>query len=166
MSQHNLHAIIRQQQEQLAAIQIQIQALIARGAVVGRVVEGSNTGFHMEVARPSIFSREAGKIGEFIMVCKLYLRMKMKEAPLEEQIQWILSYVQGESADVWKGNMLEDLERGILEYETVGEFFMDIRKEFGRGDEKMVKAAELRRIEQEGKTMEEYMQEFQRAAML
>ena len=90
----------------------------------------------------------------------------MKEAPLEEQIQWILSYIQGESADVWKENMLEDLERGILEYETVGEFFMDIRKEFGRGDEKMVKAAELRRIEQGGKTMEEYMQEFQRAAML
>jgi len=29
MSQHNLHAIIRQQQEQLAAIQAQIQALLA-----------------------------------------------------------------------------------------------------------------------------------------
>jgi len=40
----------------------------------------------MEVARPLIFSGEAGKVGEFIMACKLYLRMKMREAPLEEQI--------------------------------------------------------------------------------
>jgi len=31
--------------------------------------------------------------------------------------------------------MLEDLEAGVLEYETVGKFLVDIRKEFGGGDE-------------------------------
>ena len=31
--------------------------------------------------------------------------------------------------------MLEDLEAEVLEYETVGEFLVDIRKEFGGGDE-------------------------------
>jgi len=36
MSQHNLNAIIRQQQKQLAAMQVQIQALLAEGAVVER----------------------------------------------------------------------------------------------------------------------------------
>jgi len=75
-----------------------------------------------------------------------------------------LSYVQEGSADIWKENVLEDLEEGILEYETVGEFFADIKKEFGGRDEEAVKAAELRRIEQEGRTMKEYVQEFQRAA--
>ena len=50
--------------------------------------------------------------------------------------------------DVWKENILEDLERGLLEYKTVGEFLADIKKEFGEGDEEMVKVAELKRIEQ------------------
>ena len=54
----------------------------------------------------------------------------MREAAVEEQIQWVLSYVWGGSADVWKKNVLEDLEIGILEYKTVGEFLTNIRKEF------------------------------------
>ena len=60
--------------------------------------------------------------------------------------------------------MLEDLKEGILEYETVGEFFADIRKEFRKRDKEAVKAVELRRMEQERRTIEEYVQEFQRAA--
>ena len=60
--------------------------------------------------------------------------------------------------------MLEDLEGGLLEYETVGEFLADIRKEFGGRDEKLVKVAELKRLEQGEKTMKKFMQEFQRAA--
>ena len=52
-------------------------------------------------------------------------------------------YVQGRSADTWKENVLENLERGLLEYETVGEFLTDIRREFGEGDEESVKVAEL-----------------------
>ena len=49
--------------------------------------------------------------------------------------------------DVWKENILEDLKAGILEYEMVGEFLTDIRKEFGEEDEKVTKIAELRRLE-------------------
>ena len=52
----------------------------------------------------------------------------------------------------------------MLEYEIVGEFLVDIRKEIGRGDEESVKVAELKRLEQEGKTMEEFVQEFRRVA--
>jgi len=50
-------------------------------------------------------------------------------------------------ADVWKKNILEDLKGELLEYENVGEFLVDIRKEFGGGDEELVKVAELRRLE-------------------
>jgi len=60
--------------------------------------------------------------------------------------------------------MLKDLEGEILEYETIGEFFANIRKEFGRGDKEVVKVAELKKLEQEGKTIEEFVQEFRRAA--
>jgi len=42
-----------------------------------------------------------------------------------------------------------------LEYETVGEFLTDIRKEFRGRDEESTKVAELRRLEQEGKMIEE-----------
>ena len=66
-------------------------------------------------------------------------------------------------ADIWK-NTLKDLKRELLKYEIVGEFLADIRKEFKGGDEKLPKVAELKRLEQEEKTMEEFVQEFRRAA--
>jgi len=76
----------------------------------------------------------------------------------------VLLYVQGGLANVWKENILKDLEGRLLEYKNVGEFLVDIKKEFGRGDEESVKVAELRRLEQRVKTMEEFVQEFRRAA--
>jgi len=39
-------------------------------------------------------------VAGFIMACKLYIRMKMRGVTVEEQIQWVLLYVQGGSADV------------------------------------------------------------------
>ena len=125
---------------------------------------GSNTGPQMEVAKPAIFNGEAGRVEGFVTVCRLYLRMRMKEVIVEKQVQWILSYVQGRSADVWKENILEDLEVGELEYESAGEFLSDLKREFGRGEEESVKVAELRKLEQGGKIMEEFVQEFNRAA--
>ena len=62
-----------------------------------------------------MFDGTPGKISGFIMACKLYIRMKIREVVVEEQIQWILSYMQGELADVWKEIILEDLEGEILE---------------------------------------------------
>jgi len=69
----------------------------------------------------------------------------------------MLSCVQGGLANVWKKNTLEDLEGGLLEYETVGEFLANIRKEFGKEDEESIKVAELKKLEQEGKMMEEFV---------
>jgi len=166
MSQLNLHEIIRQQQEQLVAMQVQIQALLAAQGGAGTEGEavGSNMGSHMEVAKPAIFNREAGKVGGFITVCRLFIRMKMRGNTVEEQVQWVLSYVQGGLADIWKENVMEELEAGEVEYESVEEFLTSLRKEFGRGEKESVKAAELRKLEQEGRTIEEFVQEFKRVA--
>jgi len=49
-----------------------------------------------------VFNREVGRMEEFITACRLYLRIRMKGATVEEQIQWVLSYIQGGSADMWK----------------------------------------------------------------
>ena len=125
---------------------------------------GSNMGPHMEVEKPAIFNREAGKVGEFITVCRLFLRMKLRRATVEEQVQWVLSYVQGGSTDIWKENVMEELELGKVEYELVEEFLTNLKKEFGGGEEELVKVAELRKLEEGEKTMEEFVQEFKRAA--
>ena len=150
----------------MATMQAQIQALLVAqgGAGAGGAVMGPNTGPHMEVAKPAIFNGEAGKVGGFIIACRLFIRMKLRGTTVEEQVQWALSYVQGGSADVWKENVMEELESGEIEYETMEEFFISLRKKFGGGEEESVKAVELRRMEQEGKTMEEYVQEFKRTA--
>ena len=60
--------------------------------------------------------------------------------------------------------MIEELESGKVEYESVEEFLTCLKKEFGGREEESVKVAELRKIEQGGKTMEEFVQEFKRAA--
>jgi len=56
------------------------------------------------------------------------------------------------------------LEGELLEYENIEEYLVDIRKEFGGGDKQSVKVAELRRLEQGGKTIEKFVQKFRRAA--
>ena len=89
MSQINLYEIIRQQQEQLAAMQAQIQALLVAqgGTGVGGTGIGSNADPKVEVAMLAIFNGEAGKVGGFITACRLFLRMKLKGATVEEQVQ-------------------------------------------------------------------------------
>jgi len=62
-------------------MQVQIQALLAVG---GGGTGGAIAGPHMEVAKPAIFSGEAGKMGGFVNACKLYIRMKMGRAMVVE----------------------------------------------------------------------------------
>ena len=66
--------------------------------------------------------------------------------------------------DIWKENMMEELEAGEMEYESIKEFFTSMKKEFGEGEEEATKAAELRRLEQGGRSMEEFVQIFKRIA--
>jgi len=90
--------------------------------------------------------------------------MKMRKEFVERQIQWILSYMQGGAVDVWKENVMEKLKSGELEYESAEEFLTSLKRKFGRGEEESVKAAELRKLEQGERTIEEFVQEFKRAA--
>jgi len=90
--------------------------------------------------------------------------MKIKIKSIVNDLdKWVLLYIQGGSADIWKENVLEDLKGGLLEYETVGEFLTDIKKKFGGGDEESIKVAELKKVaelwklEQENKMMEKFV---------
>jgi len=145
MSQPNYPTIIRWLQEQITTLSKQVAA---RGG--GEVT-------NLEVAKPHVFDGTLLKVSGFMTVYKLYGKAKMGEVPLEEQIQWVLSYVQEGSADMWKENVLEELEAGELEFKNIGEFLAEIKKEFGGGEKESVKAAELRKLEQGGKTMKEFV---------
>jgi len=59
---------------------------------------------------------------------------------------------------------MEELESGEVEYEIAEEFLLSLKKEFGGGEEESTKVAELRKLEQGGKTMEEFVQKFKRTA--
>ena len=52
------------------------------------------------------------------------------------------------------------MEAGEIEYESAREFLAGLKREFGRGDEEMVKVAELKKLEQGGRIMKEFIQEF------
>jgi len=56
------------------------------------------------------------------------------------------------------------LESEEVEYESAEEFLTSLKREFGGGEEESVKAAELRKLEQREKIMEEFVQEFKKAA--
>ena len=58
---------------------------------------------------------------------------------------------------MWKENILEDLEAGEVEYKSAEEFIAELKREFGEGDEKVVKVAKLKKLKQEGRIIEEFM---------
>ena len=61
-------------------------------------------------------------------------------------------------------SVMKELETGEIEFESVGEFLAKIRKEFEEGNEESVKIAELKKIEQGGRMMKEFVQDFKRVA--
>jgi len=52
-----------------------------------------------------MFSKKVGKILGFLTAYKLFMRMRMRDNSVKEQIQWVLSYMQGGSVDMWKKRM-------------------------------------------------------------
>jgi len=59
---------------------------------------------------------------------------------------------------------LDEITKGTSVVQTVEQLFSKIRQEFGEFDEESRKVDELRVLEQRGKTVDEYVQKFRRAA--
>ena len=56
---------------------------------------------------------------------------------------------------------MKDLERGNLSY-TIEEFLSDLKKEFRRGNNKMIKVIEFKKVEQGSRIIEEFVQELRK----
>ena len=69
--------VFHNKQEQLAAIQAQIQALLAGGAVARSREEAT------EMAKLQIFDNMSSKVSGFISAYKLYIRMKLRKESVE-----------------------------------------------------------------------------------
>jgi len=64
---------MRQQQEQITVLQI-----LLVGRKKGVTVEGSMAGSNIEVTKSLVFNRKAERVGEFITVMNLFLRVGNK----------------------------------------------------------------------------------------
>ena len=95
------------------------------------------------MAKPPTFNKKKSKVLGFLTVYKFYIRIKMKDASVEKYIQCVLSCIQEELADIWKENILKDSKAGELEFLTVEDFLIKLKKEFGGGDNETMKMAEF-----------------------
>jgi len=75
----NFELLAQQQQEQLAALQAQLQALQKRMGE-GGVAEAST-----KVARLQVFDGTISKVSRFITACRLYIRMKIRRLQLKSR---------------------------------------------------------------------------------
>ena len=55
---------------------------------------------------------------------------------------------------------MEDLESRNLSYIIIEKFLSDLKKEFRREDNKTMKVTEFKKVEQESRIIEEFVQEF------
>jgi len=92
-------------------------------------------GSRVEVAKPQVFSGRIEEMSAFINVARIYIRMKMTEEVATTQVAWILSYIQGGVAEVWKDNLMDELAKGESEVETAEQLFSKIRNDFGETSE-------------------------------
>ena len=77
--------------------------LLAVGRVVGGVVVvpfRPNTRSNIKVAKLQIFNKKTSKVLKFLTLYILYIRMRMKKTIVEEQIQYVLLYMQEGLADI------------------------------------------------------------------
>ena len=57
------------------------------------VVPKPNIESNIDMAKPPMFNGEISKVSGFLIAYRLYIRIKVRDALVEEQVQWVLSYV-------------------------------------------------------------------------
>jgi len=152
-----------QQSEVIATLQQQLLTLQTAAPAAATTPILATTPI-VEAAPPPKFSGERSQVVGFINACRLFIQMRMGQVGSRSRISWVLSYVQGGVAEIWKDNILDEITKGTSEVDTEEELFTKIQQEFGEFDEESRKVDELRVLEQGGRTVDEYVQEFKRAA--
>jgi len=64
------------------------------------IISQLNTESNIEVTKPQIFNGEVSKVLGFLTVCRLYIRIRMRDVLVKKQVQYVLLYIQRELANV------------------------------------------------------------------
>ena len=88
----------------------------------------------------------------------------MRKESVREQVYQILTYVQKKTADIWKKNILANLELENWKFLSVEELLVVLKKEFERGDNKQAKIAEFKQLKQDSYTINKFVQIFRKVA--
>ena len=56
-------------------------------------------------------------------------------------------YIQEESADIWRKDILADLKLGVWKFLLVKKLLITLKGEFGEEDDKLAKVTELKQLE-------------------
>jgi len=156
--------MFQQQQGETSSREEQLLTIIATLQQQINTMLLQQQGSRVEVARPQVFSGKMEEVSMFVNAARLYIRMKMTEEVRATQVAWVLSYVQGGIAEVWKDNLLNKLAKGESEVESAEQLFAKIRNDFRETLEEERKIEQLRTIEQERRACDEYVQEFKKVA--
>jgi len=149
--------ISQQQQGETPSREEQLLAMITTLQQQVNTMLLQQQGSRVEVTRPQVFSGKMKEVSAFVNMAQLYIRMKMTEKVGATQVAWVLSYVQGGIAEVWKDNLLDKLAKGESEVESAEQLFAKIRNDFGETLEEERKIEQLRTIEQGRGTCDEYV---------
>jgi len=66
-------------------------------------------------------------------------------------------HIYRENQYIYRKNIMEDLESESLSHTIVRKLLSDLKEEFGRGYNKTIKVAELKKMKQESRTIEEFV---------
>jgi len=89
-----------------------------------------------EVRLPQMFDGTSSRVSGFLEEYRKYIREKMKGVKMEDQIYWVISYVQGRSTDEWKEKIVDEIFEDKWKDRHVEEILKEIEKEFERKERK------------------------------
>jgi len=89
-----------------------------------------------KVRTPQIFDGTLSRVSEFMEECTRYIKEKMKGEKMEDQIYWVISYIQGRLTDEWKKRIVDKIFENKWKDRHVEEILQEIEKEFERKEKK------------------------------
>ena len=102
----------------------------------------------------------------FINSCQLYISARPSEFQTEDQkMHWIMSYMQGGSARLWRDYIMAQVQSGIKQFRNANDLMNEIESKFGEEDKQTTMSLKIRTMTQGEKHMDKHVQEFQRAAL-
>jgi len=119
-----------------------------------------------KIAAPIPFSGKREDTESFINSCCLYINGRVSEFTTEDaKIYWILSYMQSGSAKVWCDYVISLIYQDKHSFRNMDQLLKEIDHKFGDTDKRTTQSLKIRMIQQEDKSADEHVQEFEKAAL-